>query len=121
MNRILAIVILLVGVLSALGAGPSASFESDDHAHVASLEHSNPVDGCDAPCPGESEDGTCDPGCDDCACCPALTASPAVPGAPPAPTRLAPGYTSDRYALDVGRPNEGPRSRIFHPPRSALS
>ena len=78
----------------------------------ATAQQACPDDGCDEPCPGEDEDGSC---------CLVLTASTAVLGSPPDAT---PAWTvdgPDLWAFRIGLLAQGPRSRIFHPPRRMLS
>ncbi len=71
-------------------------------------------DGCD--CPEDDENDECPDGCDACACCPAA----AAPGSsPPHHDPVLPGTREDaQFASEIEAPEDGPRSRVFHPPRS---
>ncbi len=120
-NRFSAILVLLLGMLSAQQglAGDDCSSAGLDPG--ATAQQACPDDGCDEPCPGEDEDGSCSPDCEDCSCCLVLTASTAVLGSPPDAT---PAWTvdgPDLWAFRIGLLAQGPRSRIFHPPRRMLS
>ena len=74
-------------------------------------------DGCD--CPEDDEDGECNSGCDACPCCPA-TASPA--SSPPSHAAMFVGVTEGGQLPQPADPfKDGPRRRLFRPPRSSAA
>jgi hypothetical protein len=76
-------------------------------------------DCCDPPCEDADEDGTCPDGCAHCSCCPGVAPALAASSSPPA--AVAPRPVEVR-PVDVARvPEDRPRARVFHPPRSSRS
>jgi hypothetical protein len=74
---------------------------------------------CQGDCPEDEDDGECPTGCDACSCCPAA-ASPAVSaGGVQVPYVTKP--SSEQRVSSSGESLDGTRSRVFHPPRPAIS
>ena len=120
-NRFFAILVLLLAVLGAHLALAGDDCGSAGLDPSATAQQTSPDDGCDEPCPGEDEDGSCSPDCEDCGCCLVLTAGSAVLGSSLDATLAWTTADPELWAFGVGLPAQGPRSRIFHPPRRVLS
>ena len=116
-----ALAMVLVALLCLLGLTRSAELGvSPDGLTMQQDAHD---DGCETPCPGEAEDGTCAPGCDDCRCCVASGFTAAIHTAAVLP--VIDGQGTAHPALLHARfgiwPSEGRPMRVYYPPRSALS
>ncbi len=74
---------------------------------------------CRSSCPGDDENGECPPECDACPCCPSGVAPAVVSGELP----LSPAEVHAELGplVPSGRAQEGALSRVFHPPRVAMS
>ncbi len=117
-TRLLAIALVLWGLALAPELWADDCADCDDCEEEAE-HHAEAQDGCESPCDGEGEDGTCPPDCSQCVCCPgaassSLVPAPVNPEAEACPVSAPPPEPADPLP-------DGLRRRIYRPPRTALS
>ncbi len=112
------LLVVVVGLWALWGiAVPSwaAPDPADEGVAVESAEEP----GCLGDCPEDAEDGECQSGCTACSCCPASAAPAAGTDGRLAASSRGPAAT--RSILDSAKTEDGALSRVFRPPRSAIS
>lgn len=110
--------ICLIALLALLAyVAPGLELHRD--ACVTAVATSADRGDCEAPCPGDDEEGECPPECEACPCCPTATSAVASLDG----LDLSDAVHAER-APDIDAPDEtedARLSRVYRPPRPALT